>query len=236
MSKVLNILIVCGGKGTRISGILGSTPKVLAPIGRHTFLDYILSWINSSFHGIDRRVYFLTGIGHHYVSNFIKARLSNAKLIPEPSPLGTLGAVFHALDSLDDGPVLVLNGDTLIDIDLSQPFNNFLSDQSQNLLLVKTSILDGRYGGFNLVNQRLRRSNVDPTFVSMGAFFTDKEKLLIIRHQNLHQHGQLMLDEDFLDKSPTRPYILDQEVSFIDIGIPEDYARAQTFIPQLIDL
>jgi len=233
---MLNILLVCGGKGTRISGILGSTPKVLAPVGRYTFLDYLLSWIDSSFQNIEYRVNLLTGIGHYYVSNYLKENFSNARLIRESSPLGTLGAVFHALDSLDDGLVLVLNGDTLIDIDLSAPFRDFLVDQTRNLLLVKSSIKDIRYGGFNLASHGLRLADTDSQFVSMGAFFTDIDKLLYIRDQISDRDRQLMLDQDFLDKSPTRPYILDQNISFIDIGIPEDYERAQTFIPQLINL
>lgn len=82
----------------------------------------------------------------------------------------------------------------------------------------------------------MRKSNANPRFVSMGAFFTEKEKLLLIKNKTSHQSRQLMLDEDFLDKSPTLPYVLDQGVSFIDIGIPEDYERAQTLIPQIIDI
>lgn len=233
---MLNILLVCGGKGTRISGVLGSTPKVLAPIGRHAFLDYILSWVSSSFAHIEHQVTLLTGIGHNCVSNYIHARPSNTRLVRELSPLGTLGAVFNALDSLDDGPVLVLNGDTLIDIDLSKPFGQFLSDPSRNLLLVKDSIMASRYGGFNYVDSKLSKVDSDPHFISMGAFFTDIEKLLAIRNKTSSHLSPLMLDDDFLDKSPTLPYVLKASIAFIDIGIPEDYARAQTLIPQLIDL
>ena len=233
---MLNILLVCGGKGTRISGVLGSTPKVLAPVGENYFLDYILSWIGSSFTAIEHRINLLTGVGHDYVSNYLKDNPYNVQLIREASPLGTLGAVFHALDSLDDGPVLVLNGDTVIDIDLFKPYRDFLSDRNKNLLLVKDCIKDSRYGGFRLANHCLRKSNANPRFVSMGAFFTEKEKLLLIKKKTSHQSRQLMLDEDFLDKSPTLPYVLDQGVSFIDIGIPEDYERAQTLIPQIIDI
>ena len=233
---MLNILLVCGGKGTRISGVLGSTPKVLAPIGGYCFLDYMLAWIGSSFTHIEHRVILLTGIGHDDVSDYIEKRPSNIRLIREISPLGTLGAVFNALDSLDEGPILILNGDTIIDIDLSKPFKQFLSDSRKNLLLVKNHAIDSRYGGFNYIDNKLCKTDTAPQFVSMGAFYTDITKLCSIRTTTLSHSGQLMLDEDFLDKSPTLPYTLKYGTSFIDIGIPEDYQRAQTLIPQLIKI
>lgn len=233
---MLNILLLCGGKGTRISGILGSNPKVLAPVAGYPFLDYLLSWISSSFTGIEHRVNLLTGIGHDLVNDYFKELSSTVRLIREPFPLGTLGAVFNALDSLGEGPLLVLNGDTVIDIDLSQPFRDFLSYPGKNLLLVKNFIGSNRYGGYRLVNNSLRKANVAPQFISMGAFFTDKEKLLFIRRRISNPFGQLMLDDDFLDKSPTLPYIINKSIPFIDIGIPKDYELAQTLIPQLISL
>lgn len=233
---MLNVIVICGGKGTRIAGVLGSTPKVLAPIGGHTILDYILQWIHFSFRGIDHQVSLLTGVGHKKVMEYISNNSIDVRLVGEPEPLGTLGAIFNALDSLVDGPVLVVNGDTVVDTDLSKPLKKFIADQTKNLLLVKTSVPNSRYGGFSRVENVLRRAGSTPEFVSMGAFFTNIRRLRDVQVQNRSTSAQLMIDRDFLDVSPTLPYVLDSGTCFIDIGIPEDYKRAQIVIPRLIAL
>ena len=233
---MLNVIVVCGGKGTRIAGVLGSTPKVLAPIGGNTILDYILRWISCSLRDIDHQVNLLTGVGHKRVKEYVSNKSISVRLVEETELLGTLGAIFNALDSLVDGPVLVVNGDTVVDTDLSKPLKKFISNQTKNLLLVKASVPNSRYGGFSRVCNVLRSARTTPEFVSMGVFFTNVGRLRDVQIQNKSDHSQLMIDRDFLDVSPTAPYVLDSGTCFIDIGIPEDYKRAQIVIPQFITL
>ncbi|MBM3572744.1 MAG: hypothetical protein FJX52_10375, partial [Alphaproteobacteria bacterium] len=46
----IDVAILAGGLGTRIRGVLGDTPKVLAPIhcngGARPFLDILLNWLS----------------------------------------------------------------------------------------------------------------------------------------------------------------------------------------------
>ena len=43
----LKIIILAGGKGSRIKSVLNNTPKILAPIAGKNFLDWLLVWIDS---------------------------------------------------------------------------------------------------------------------------------------------------------------------------------------------
>ena len=43
----LNIIILAGGKGTRIRNVLNKTPKIMAPVAGKPFLDWLLIWIDS---------------------------------------------------------------------------------------------------------------------------------------------------------------------------------------------
>ena len=54
----LTIIILAGGKGTRIKPILKTTPKILAPIAGKTFLDWLLIWIESWQFNISKEILF----------------------------------------------------------------------------------------------------------------------------------------------------------------------------------
>ena len=64
-------VILCGGKGTRLRGVLEDRPKCLAPIGNQTFLDLFTSYLNRQ--GIDEFV-FATGYRHEQVADWLAAR------------------------------------------------------------------------------------------------------------------------------------------------------------------
>ena len=46
MSKKLNVIVLCGGFGTRIKSSIGNLPKILAPINGIPFINYFLKWLD----------------------------------------------------------------------------------------------------------------------------------------------------------------------------------------------
>ena len=46
MSKKLNVIVLCGGFGTRIKSSIGNIPKILAPINGIPFINYFLKWLD----------------------------------------------------------------------------------------------------------------------------------------------------------------------------------------------
>ena len=89
----IDVFVLAAGPGTRIRPVLGDTPKLLAPIGGHTYLDHLLNWL----HGFGAR-HVVLGLGVHartiidYAQKHPIAGMEIATVV-EPSPLGTAGAI-----------------------------------------------------------------------------------------------------------------------------------------------
>ena len=127
---VTDVIILAGGKGTRLSPLTDSFPKPLLPINNIPTLSHILRSLEKA--GIRRATitvgYQKEAILQRYGGIFRTVRLGYAT---ENTPLGTAGAVKSAVlpagystdqfgDRLtDDGNILVLSGDALFEGDLS---------------------------------------------------------------------------------------------------------------------
>ena len=111
----MKAFILAGGLGTRLKPRFGDLPKPLAPIGGQPFLVRQLAWLAG--HGI-REAVVLAGHG----ADALRAELGNAaagvtlEWSVEDRPLGTGGAL-HLAKRFVEGAVLVVNGDTLAEVD-----------------------------------------------------------------------------------------------------------------------
>ena len=112
----MKAFVLAGGLGTRLKPRFGDLPKPLAPLGGRPFLARQLEWLRG--HGIVRAV-ILAGYG----ADQVREALGDGGPLGmeleysiEPEPLGTGGALKLA-EGFVDGPVLVVNGDTLGDVD-----------------------------------------------------------------------------------------------------------------------
>src|SRR5437870_1488543 len=111
-------VVLAGGMGTRLRSVVADRPKVLAPVAGRPFLTYLLDQIAGA--GIERVVLstghlaeqFASVIGDHY-------RSIQIVYAHEERPLGTGGAIRFACGFTDADQILVMNGDSYCDTDLS---------------------------------------------------------------------------------------------------------------------
>ena len=230
----LSVIILCGGKGTRIKSVLGPIPKVLAPIGDKAFIDYLFKWIESGLISIKHNIILSTCVGHESIQKYVDDKSLVCRLSKEKDLLGTLGAVIDVVkrESLE-GHALILNGDTIFDINLVSAYNKFIEDTSHPLLIVKRSVESGRYGGYkHSAEGNIRFCDEDPEYISLGAFFCRCSDLTSFEGKVPTDPTKgKMLDIDFLDRSNIKTFILPKDVKFIDIGVPSDYKLAKQLIP-----
>ena len=227
----LDVLVIAGGLGTRISAVLGDTPKLLAPVSGRPYLAYLLDWLRRF--GAKRVV---LGLGHkaQAVVDFLKHDPSShddLTIVPliEPQPLGTAGAVRFARQSLQSDPVLIMNGDSFADADLCALVAHHRRAGAKATLLCAEVDDAGRYGRVELDSRGRIRGFVekDPHFhgssaVNAGVYLFSAELLDEIAAGNASS-----LEREVFARAPSGSLdAFTGRFPFIDIGTPESLARA----------
>jgi mannose-1-phosphate guanylyltransferase len=228
--SAVDVLVLAGGLGTRIRTVLGETPKLLAPIGGRTYLDYLLDWL-ARFG--PRRV--VLGLG--YRAEAIAAHLARREhktpaieILVEPQPLGTAGAIRFARPALASDPALIVNGDSFGDVDLCK-FYDYHRGQGKAGTMLCTLVDDaGRYGRVQLDEHGkviIGFIEKDPTFhgralINAGMYFLSASLLDAIAAGDATS-----LEKDVFERlSPTSLAAFTECANFIDIGTPESLAQA----------
>lgn len=144
----MKTIILCGGFGTRLASIISDKPKPLAPIAGKPFLLHIIDWLVKnnqtdivfSLHHKAKQIKNLIGDGRIYG---IKA-----SFCVEKEPLGTGGAIKLATKNMvkDKEEVLIINGDTLFEINLNK-FIEFHRQNKSYASIALSHVLDVRQSG-----------------------------------------------------------------------------------------
>jgi D,D-heptose 1,7-bisphosphate phosphatase len=227
-SVVKQAVILCGGLGTRLGQLTADTPKPLLEIGGVPFLETLVREVSRS--GIRRFLLLAGHLGHHvesFAASF-QARLGSGFSIDvsvELQPAGTGGALVEAQARLDDEFVL-LNGDSFLDFPLHQLAEALAQPDAVGAVALRRVSDAARYGEVFLDGRTLRRfveksGEHRPGLINGGVYLFRKEVLeLLTAHSSL--------ERDLLPKLAEQGRLGGKEFEsfFIDIGLPETYAKA----------
>ncbi len=226
------MIILAGGLGTRIKGVLGATPKVLAPIDGRPFLSYLLHWLAG--YGAKR---IIMGLGHlaGEVETYL-ARNSfpglDIQCLIEPKPLGTGGAVAFLCETPRSDPVMIINGDSFVDADLCAFKEAHRRSGAEASILCTTVPEAGRYGSVELDERgqihafREKDPAGGPGLINAGVYLLSRAMIDRIRAS-----GAFSLERDILQQTgPDALYGHAGDFTFIDIGTPEDLQRAASVL------
>jgi NDP-sugar pyrophosphorylase family protein len=228
--KSLDVVILCGGLGTRMQSVLSDTPKILAPVGDKTLLDIILNKLKN--HGF-RRVILSTGhLGEKiedYLSNSIWSNKNGSVEVlfsKEKEPLGTGGAVKYAEPHIKSDEFILMNGDTIFDVDFRELYG-FHCDKDAHLTLVVFEREGGDCASVvldqsNRVKQFKEKQRVDgDVFVSAGLYIMNRGLLSYMKE------GPSSIEIDFFPSILYKNcYGFISKNDFLDIGTPERYKNA----------
>lgn len=223
-------IILAGGMGTRLKTIISDLPKPMAPIMNVPFLTYQLNYLK---HFGIKKVIFSVGylsekIIAHYNQSFENISIEYSI---EKNPLGTGGGIRMAMSNLNEDLVLILNGDSFFDLDLEQFYNLHLEQKSDFSLALRYVNNSERYGNieFNSSNQItsfIEKNQLNQSgYINAGVYILSKKLYL----QNTKPDINFSIEKDFFEKQLNQLIIKGFEFKdyFIDIGIPEDYLKAQ---------
>jgi NDP-sugar pyrophosphorylase family protein len=231
----VDVLVLAGGLGSRLDGHLTGLPKILAPIDGRPFLEYLLDWLKGQ--GVVRVV---LGLGHR--GEAVRAYLAThswigLEVIPvvESRPLGTAGAVGFAFPDLRGSPVMVMNGDTVVEADLGAFVDGHRhSGAAASILCAKVEDA-GRYGRIEIDSAdrivRFEEKNAvatAPSWVNAGVYLFDRTML-----DRIAKIESGSLERDVLEHMPAGSIHAFQTAGrFLDIGTPQSLAQAAAFLAQ----
>ncbi len=245
MSKKLNVIVLCGGFGTRIKSSIGNLPKILAPINGIPFINYFLKWLDPILSMKDVQLTFSGFYNFKPILNYIEKYKINCNFAIDSQPYGTFGASCKATLEYPADNYLILNGDTIFFADLVSIYKLFLEKTELPFLILKKIDKNNRYGGYELDQGKFIFTNNDAGNISLGAYFISNAELFRrwrlstksdLTYQNINEFKEfpLMNDKDCLGLEPINGVCLEPNVPFIDIGIKEAFLRAQKEIPSIL--
>ncbi len=232
---IREVIILAGGLGTRLKGTVPDVPKCMAPVAGHPFLFYILQYLQHQ--GVERYIFSL-GHKHEVVQAYLKTEYPTMDYtcVVEEQPLQTGGAIQLAIREAEDDHVLIVNGDTMFSVDLKAMAEAHRSSGAECTLALKPMRAFDRYGAVESGSDNLILSFREKEFVAQGdinggVYILDKNSFLARNWPTVFSFESDYLTQCVAEK---RFFGFRQDGYFIDIGVPEDYTRAQQECKQFL--
>lgn len=239
----MEAIILAGGLGTRLASRLSGVPKPMALVAGRPFLQILLNQLEEA--GCTR---VLLSVGHlhevirgHFGPAYGGMRIDYAV---EEMPLGTGGAIRNALAMAREDAVLVLNGDTFLEADYAAMMRFHRAEDVAMTMAVAWQDDVARYGGVLVSERRVigfqekgqpggGRSRagqshaglINAGLINAGAYVLNRDF-----EWPAELEGKFSFETQLLTPrvNELRPAAFVVSGYFLDIGVPEDFDRAQT--------
>lgn len=226
-------IILAGGLGTRLRSVVSELPKCMAPVAGRPFLFYVINYLRSQ--GIEKFIFSL-GYKHEVIEAYLKDQFSTLQYecSIEEEPMGTGGAIQLACKMATEKNILVANGDTLFKINGKELFNFHIEHGAECTLALKPMQQFDRYGVVELDDKKTISDFKEKQFYASGLINGGVYVLNVENFLTKDFPEKFSFEKDFLEKYYQQGKIagIVQDDYFIDIGIPEDFERAQTEFKQ----
>ena len=227
--RKIEAIILGGGFGTRLRHVVSDRQKILAEVNGRPFIFYLLDQLCEA--GI-RRVTLCTGYKGAYVKKTIggKYRGLAIQYCHEEEPLGTGGALGNAKAMISSELIMVMNGDSYVEVDLNKLFKYHQKNRARVSIVITPVDATERYGSVKVDQngevveffEKIASSITGSTYINAGIYLIEKSVL-----EELPVGRKLSLESDVL---PTfigkRFFAYEAAGEFIDIGTPESYKLA----------
>lgn len=227
--SLMQAIILAGGFGTRLREVISDLPKPMAPIAGQPFLKLLLSSLAAK--GFTK-IILSVGFMANKISEYFGSRYAGMDLVYviEEQPLGTGGGVRLAIDHVTKDHVFIFNGDTFIDFEV-----RVVEEQWQTRkrpIIVGCEVPDTSRYGRMLINGGVatgfaEKNMSGPGLINAGCYVLERKQL-----DHFPLYAPFSLETEFLRPAVSRGEfdVFITSGNFIDIGIPEDYARAQIML------
>jgi D-glycero-alpha-D-manno-heptose 1-phosphate guanylyltransferase len=231
-------LILVGGLGTRLRPVYADGPKALAPIQGKPFLAYLLKMLAEN--GLSRVV---LCVGHRagQIEQWLADQSFGLEIrySQEDEPMGTAGALGLAYSRYASGErVIAMNGDSILRMSLSAMWQQHTAHEAEATIALAHVPDTSRYGSVEVDDEGWvtsfleKRPDQIPGFISGGVYIFESSVM-----DNIVQKHCVSLEREALPAQITRGLLaFKSEGYFIDIGVPQDLARAQSELAAVVSL
>ncbi|MDR1763306.1 MAG: HAD-IIIA family hydrolase, partial [Dysgonamonadaceae bacterium] len=227
----MEAVILAGGMGTRLRSVVADVPNCMASVAGKPFLEYLVDSLQNA--GFDHIILSL-GYKHEAVEEWVEAQRSEGakeqmriSFVVESEPLGTGGAVKFALQKASENEVFILNGDTFLDLDYAAMLAFHRQSGATATLALKKMQNFERYGRVEIDNQNrivrfAEKQHCIEGLINAGVYVINRDVLTALPEK-------FSIEKDFFEKNVETGSLSGFQTDgyFIDIGIPEDYEKAQ---------
>lgn len=220
-------VVLAGGFGTRLAHVVPDVCKSMASVAGEPFLRRILDQLDAAGFA---RVVIADGYRREQIESRFMGAYRGLEVVysSEDTPLLTGGAVKQALSICAQSEVFVINGDTWLDVNFDAMEKMLVKRSNVKCCIAVKRMLDfDRYGALSIdsdgcVRGFLEKAPCSDGFINGGTYLVRREALA-------SEPDVFSLENDWLARMAPEGLLVACEVTggFIDIGIPEDYEKAQ---------
>jgi D-glycero-alpha-D-manno-heptose 1-phosphate guanylyltransferase len=231
----VSVVVLAGGRGTRLQGLFPGIPKPMIPIAGQPFLFWLTRWIAK--HGPSHFVY-STGYLAHAVERWALDGTMpeiHRESCRENAPLGTGGGLINCLDRCRDW-IVVANGDSLVMSGIECLLR--LKDRKVDGGLLGVEVHDtSRYGRLR-VDENARLTGFDEKVAGSGLInggvYIFRKELLLEETREGSQSIEYDILPSLLFRNANLSVINAGSAPFIDIGTPETIFQAEQFVREFL--
>ena len=234
-SSLFTAIVLAGGAGTRLNSVVSDRPKPMAEVAGRPFLEHLLRyWKNQ---GV-RRFVFSVGYLYEWIQDHFGRSFDGCRIdyVIESQPLGTGGGLLLCQRTLHlTDPFLLLNGDTFFPVELNALHNEAERHDADWVFSLFPTNYDHRYllaeftdaGLLSFKSSKKNNHGQLSHWANGGVYWVNPRALIPFQNDTT----KISLETELFTKCEQLGQIfsgVQNQVPFVDIGTPLDYARAQT--------
>lgn len=222
----VDAVIMAGGRGQRLMPLTEKTPKPLLEVGEKPIIDHNLTRL--SLFGIDDFWISVNYLGEQIESYFGNGTDRNVKIsyVWEEQPLGTIGAI-SKIDDFQHDNILITNSDLLTNLNYEHFFLEFLKEDADFAVVTIPYQVTIPYAVLETSNGQVINFKEKPTYTyfSNGGIYLAKRSALQLIPSNTSFNATDLMEQLITCGKKVFSYPL--MGYWLDIGSPEDYAKAK---------
>lgn len=230
----MKAIVLCGGFGTRLGSLTRDMPKPILSVGGRPFLSYLLDRL---VHAQVEEIILAVGFQWQKIQALIGDRWGDIRVTYsiEEVPLGTGGAIKHAMMQRNISEALVLNGDTFLKIDTKMLWDFAIKKNADIVMTLKYMDSARRFGKVNIdqtghVINFEEKGSASEGLINTGFYYVHKSCFAKMEKQAFSFEDEILASNS-MDLSI---YGIETNAYFLDMGIPDDLSRGHLELPNEI--